>query len=114
MYKFSAEDLKSTSGIPSWKPTAVDSKDVQKSAAGFTAIVVTHGVRDWNIGVAGVVKGSAVVVSLCEVTADTHTPFLGNANMSVANVETHDGGIIVRTNVAWGSDLVVRFNIVVS
>ncbi|GAA2903084.1 hypothetical protein GCM10010472_71640 [Pseudonocardia halophobica] len=94
--------------------------DAVAPAAGFIATIRKHGVFTQLFNVAGVNKGSAVCVSLSEITASTpggalDTPFLGDAAMKVYNVVPLDGGQVrLRGEVAWGVDLNVRVMFIVS
>jgi hypothetical protein len=94
--------------------------DTVAQAAGFIGVIRTHGVFVRRFNVAGVGAGSAVCVSISEVTQSSagsafDTPFIGDAVMRIDNVAPLNGGQVdVRGEVAWNSDLNVRINFIVS
>jgi|tagenome__1003787_1003787.scaffolds.fasta_scaffold18317821_1 hypothetical protein len=71
-----------------------------------------HGVVDTNLQWDAVRTDSFVAATVSEchaegVNAGGHdaSRFLGAANLSVANVVPHDGGVTVRVHIDWGDPL---------
>jgi hypothetical protein len=115
--KLSAEDLEGTSASRPIK--TIDPKDIERTAEGFgvdlgfAVVVISHGVQEWNFPNQQVRRTSIAMASICEVSRDTFTPFLGPAFTSILNVVAYDGGIAIRTKVEWGSDLFVKIRAIV-
>ncbi|MFI0785179.1 hypothetical protein ACH4Q6_06230 [Streptomyces lydicus] len=83
------------------------------SAAGFLTLMHAHGIVTQPFTIPGVTRNHAVMVSLTEIHPDGQ-PFIGDAVMKVCNVAAHDGGVDVRAEISWDSDLPVRVSFLVS
>ncbi|TDB88009.1 hypothetical protein E1264_12850 [Actinomadura sp. KC216] len=68
--------------------------------ADFTAHgdVILNGTASWFT------PSTLVVVSITELDGDGN-PHMGDARMTVNNVQPYQGGVQVRVNIEWGSDL---------
>ncbi len=70
-----------------------------------TEVVVGHGVQDVHVTNADVRADSNVVASITEVTDPGGLPTLGTAGLMIYSVSPTDGGIFVKVDVKWESDL---------
>jgi hypothetical protein len=70
-----------------------------------TEVIVGHGVQDVHVTNADVRQDNRVVASITEVTDPGGLPTLGDAGLMIYSVSPHDGGIFVKVDVKWDTDL---------
>ncbi|MEV0261093.1 hypothetical protein AB0I49_07070 [Streptomyces sp. NPDC050617] len=87
------------------------SETAEAAASGaWYAFFRAHRIFNQRINIP-VVPGSLLWVSLTECVPGSNTPFLGSATMHTYNVVPFDGYMMLRGEIDWDDDLLIRASI---
>ncbi|MFF1379286.1 hypothetical protein [Streptomyces sp. NPDC058308] len=81
------------------------------ASGAWWAFITAHRIFNRQINIPGTVPGNLVFASLTECAVGSNTPFLGAATMHTYNVVPGDGHVLIRGEVDWDDDLLIRVSL---
>ncbi|MFD4630920.1 hypothetical protein ACFVYR_09020 [Streptomyces sp. NPDC058284] len=104
------EQVTGTDAVTAIKAERVPEAEVSASGAWWTAFFRASRIFNKRIDIP-VVPGSLLFVSLTECSPGSNTPFLGDATVHTYNVVPFNGYMMLRGEVDWDEDLLLRASV---